>query len=205
MTPIGIIMATMLEAEPLVRQLSLELYAQKPFEVWGNKDIRLLISGIGKANAAMGCTWLISEYHPACVVNLGAAGATDHSHPLGAICHIARITEPDRPRLGTDTPHEHVSDILEAFPTAVLATNDRAVKVPAERAQMAETAQLTDMEGASVVQTCQRFMTPSYVFKFVSDTPDDHNIRANIEQYREAFSLFFCQSVLPILKFEGKC
>ncbi|OQY58564.1 MAG: hypothetical protein B6245_11190 [Desulfobacteraceae bacterium 4572_88] len=202
MTTIGIIMASMLEAEPLVRQLSLRPYARKPFELWGKGDIRLLISGIGKANAAMGCTWLILEHRPACILNLGAAGATDRSHPLGAVYHVSKIIEPDRPLLGSDRPHEHISDILEGFPMATLATSDRAVKAPEERAHMAMSAQLTDMEGASVVQTCRRFMTLSYVFKFVSDTPDDHKIRENIVQYREASGMFFCESVLPLLEFK---
>jgi nucleoside phosphorylase len=185
-----------------VGQLSLKPYAQKPFELWGKGHIRLLISGIGKANAAMGCAWLILKHHPACILNLGAAGATDCSSPLGTVYHVSKIIEPDRPRLGSDMHHEHISNILEGFPMATLATNDRAIKTPEERARMALIAQLTDMEGASVVQTCQRFMTPSYVFKFVSDTPDDHKIRENIVQYREASGIFLGESVFPLLEFK---
>ncbi len=196
----GLLMATMLEAHPFIVRLSLKEYEKKPFEICGNEDVVLIISGIGKANAAMACSYLLLRYAPDCVCNLGAAGATDRSVSLKGICQISKIIEPDRPVLGSGIFHEHIPNLLEGFSFASLATQDKPAVTSAERGQLALKAQLADMEGASAVQTCRRFGTDCYVFKFVSDTPDDHCIVKNIRQYRDDFCLFFCESVLPVLQ-----
>ncbi len=192
---IGIIMATLLEAKPFIDRLFLKAYTHEPFEAYRNGHIRLIISGIGKAAAAMAATWLILTEHPAQIFNLGASGAMNHRHKLGEVLHISEVIEPDRPILGTDRFYEHSADMLQGFATAVLATQDKPVILPEERASVAAFAQLADMEGAAVVQTCRRFNVPCYLFKFVSDTPENHRIRENIESCREGF----CQSVMPVI------
>lgn len=232
---VGIVMATVLEADPFIKRLSLRQSEKEPFAVYENNRIRVIISGIGKANAAMACTYLIMKFHPSGVFNLGAAGATG-PNLLGECYHIAKVIEPDRPCLGSvsvpagselpeisDNPflstiladshagfgsdpyHVHIPQTLEGFSTATLATRDKAVKEPSERRETASYAELVDMEGAAVVQTCKRFHTNCYLFKFVSDTSeDDHtlNIRKNIEQYRDVFYAFFQDSVLPLMRRE---
>lgn len=196
---IALLMATLLEAEPFIERLSLKIYEKNPFEVYGNEDTVLMISGIGKANAAMSCAYLLLRYAPICVFNLGAAGAADPSLPLKTILQISEITEPDRPLLGSDRPHKHKPRMLEGFPSASLATQDKAVIRSEERGHLAADAQLTDMEGASVVQTCRRFGTDCYLFKFVSDTAENHDIAENIVACRKDFCRFFCESLLPVL------
>jgi nucleoside phosphorylase len=191
----GIIMATLLEAKPFVEHLSLKAYAHEPFEAYKNGHIRLVVSGMGKSDAAMAATWLILTEHPSQIFNLGAAGAMNHTHNLGETLHISKVIEPDRPILGTDRFHEHIPDMLQGFATAVLATQDKPVILPEERDKLSARAQLADMEGAAVVQTCRRFKIPCYLFKFVSDTPENHCIRENIECYRESF----CQSVMSVI------
>ncbi len=197
---IALLMATLLEAHPFIAGLSLKAYKKEPFEIYGNGNVVLMISGIGKANAAMSCAYLLLRYGPACVCNIGAAGAAGPSLPLKTVYHISKIIEPDRPVLGSGIPHEHIPDMLEGFPLASLATQDKPAVSSAERGQIALNAQLADMEAASVVQTCRRFGTDCYVFKFVSDTPGDHCIVKNIRQHRDEFCLFFCESVLPLLQ-----
>jgi len=214
---IGLLMATMLEAKPFVKELSLRKYEQKPFEIYGNEKLLLIISGIGKTNAAAACAYLILKKNPSCICNLGAAGAMGEEHALGNIYHISKVTEPDRPELKSGMPHEHMPDTLltplvppqgisqispagdVAFPTAILATQDRPMKNPEERKAIAQTAHLADMEGAAVVQTCRRFHTKCCLFKFVSDTPLEHSIVSNIRLCRDDFCAFFCKSALPAL------
>ena len=199
---VGIIMATGLEAAPFIKGLSLRPCENVPFAVYENHRIRLIISGIGKANAAMATAYLIIKYHPLGVFNLGAAGATGPDI-LGECYHISKVIEPDRPCLRSDQFHIHIPRQLEDFPTAVLATRDSAVTELAERSETAAYADLVDMEGAAVVQTCRRFRTDCYLFKFVSDSSaedDTVNIRKNIEQYRDVFYTFFQDSVLPLIR-----
>ncbi len=196
---IGLVMATELEAAPFIREIPLVMGESDPFRVYGNRRFRLIISGIGKANAAMASAYLIRAFQPEFVVNLGASGATGIGPELGQCYHITKVIEPDRPDLRTDVPHEHVPDILAGFPVATLATQDRPVRRAAERRKLAARAELVDMEGASVVQACAAFHVKCFLFKFVSDTPKQSDVVRNIQEHRDAFYRFFARSALPEL------
>jgi adenosylhomocysteine nucleosidase len=199
---IGLVMATMLEAKPLVLELGLKELKKRPFRIFGNGRILLIISGIGKANAATACTHLIHTSDTALLCNLGAAGATVKGFDLGACFQISKVIEPDRPDLDTGMPIEHVPQHLKGFSSVILATQDKPVLTPNERRKISLMAQLVDMEGASVGQACRRYGKPCYLFKFVSDNPvhnQSHDIRSNISLYRDAFSGFFIGEVLPRL------
>ena len=63
---IAIVMATMIEAKPFIRGMSLKEYEQRPFRLFKNDDILLTISDIGKANAAMGAAYCCQKFKPAC-------------------------------------------------------------------------------------------------------------------------------------------
>ncbi|MEJ2656599.1 MAG: 5'-methylthioadenosine/S-adenosylhomocysteine nucleosidase [Desulfobacterales bacterium] len=196
----AIVMATMLEAKPFVQKMPLRQTRKAPFYLFQNHEILLLVSGIGKANAAMATAYCCLKFKPACVFNLGAAGATRSGYDLGEIFHIHKIVEPDRPDLRTGKPCGHQPDLLEGFKTAKLATSDRALLDPKERQTIAHSADLLDMEGASVVQTCKKFKTRCFLFKFVSDTPDhtrDQDIVDHIRGYRQRFYEFFAGAVIP--------
>ncbi|MCX5845669.1 MAG: hypothetical protein NTW12_04825 [Deltaproteobacteria bacterium] len=200
---IGLVIATMLEAEPFISGFSLTECETEPFTVYGRDRIYLIISGIGKANAAMACAYLIQRYRPVCLCNAGAAGAVSASYRLGECRHITKVIEPDRPELRTGVYHTHIPDVIDGFPTAILATQDKPVRDSAERQRIAPDAQLVDMEGASVVQACRKFHTKCYLFKFVSDTPDhieSRDIEKNIVLCRDSFFHFFRDKVLPQLK-----
>jgi hypothetical protein len=139
------------------------------------------------------------------VCNLGAAGATNISSSLGEIFHISQIIELDRPLSGSNGPHTHNSNILKGFQTAVLATSDQAIIEPDERKKVAMIADLLDMEGASVVQTCGMFETKCFMFKFVSDTPDhtsNQDIFNNIRLSRKAFYKYFLRFISPAISLE---
>ncbi len=194
-------MATHLEAKPFILELSLIKEESEPFPVYKNKNLILVISGIGKANAAMACAYSCLKFAPSCVVNLGAAGATGSSYNLGEVFHINKTYEYDRPQFKTKAPHKHVPDVLKDFSCAKIATLDRAVLDPLERQNISKTADLIDMESASVIQACRIFKTKCYIFKFVSDTPEhttDDDIVENIREYRNSFFDFIRQSVLPV-------
>lgn len=192
----------MLEATPFLFDLKQEECETRLFPTYSKDHLRVIISGVGKANAAMACSYLIQRYDPCVLCNLGAAGATDSRLELGECRQIEKIVEPDRPDLDTGLPHEQVPAVLDGFSSVILATQDKPVRGTAEREKIERLAQLVDMEGASVSQTCRRFDKPCYVFKFVSDTPDhgqSSDIRTNISLYRDAFYHFFRKDVLPEL------
>ncbi|MCK9228613.1 MAG: hypothetical protein PHT96_09985 [Syntrophorhabdaceae bacterium] len=197
---IGIVMATMLEAAPFITGLSLVKEKDGPFPVYGNEQVRLVISGIGKTCSAMATTYFIQACQPSCICNIGASGSTSGRHLPGEIYHIAKIIEPDRLDLKAGTPHEHTPDILPGFPLATLSTRDSPLRDPGEREGAAAYAQLADMEGASVAQVCRHFNVRCFLFKFVSDTPEhtlNSDIVRNIESHRDACAHFFRHSILP--------
>jgi adenosylhomocysteine nucleosidase len=196
----AVVMATMLEAKPFVQEMSLKQTRNAPFFLFQNHEVLLLVSGIGKTNAAMATAYLCLTFKPALIFNLGAAGAARFGYDLGEIFHIHRVVEPDRPDLKTGKPCVHQPDLMEGFKTAKLATSDRAILDPINRRAIARNADLLDMEGASVVQTCRKFGSRCFLFKFVSDTPDhtrDQDIVDHIRRYRQRFYEFFADAVIP--------
>ena len=222
---IGLIFATMTEAKPFIQGMVMERIESTPFSVFEKarpknkffeKDrienrpfsviekgrIVLVISGIGKTNAAMAAFYCCQTFHPDLICNLGAAGATVDSFALGDILHITEAIEYDRPELRSQKPHVHSSHTLEGFPVAKVATQDTPVFDPNKRKEIASFANLVDMEAASIIQACDKFQTKCVIFKFVSDTPvhthvDD--IIMNIKQYRTPFYDFFQNAVIPRL------
>jgi adenosylhomocysteine nucleosidase len=196
----AIVMATMLEAKPFVQRMSLKQTRKAPFYLFQNQQVLLLVSGIGKANAAMATAYCCLAFKPFLIFNLGAAGAARFGYDLGEIFHIRKIVEPDRSDMKTGKPCVHQPDLLEGFKTAKLATIDQAVLDPKKRQEIARNADLLDMEGASVVQTCRKFESRCFLFKFVSDTPDhtrDQDIVDHIRRYRQGFYEFFADAVIP--------
>lgn len=199
---IGLILATMTEAKPFVQGMALEKLENAPFLAFQKGSIVLVISGIGKANAAMAAFFCCQTFKPAFVCNLGAAGATESSLALGDMVQVTKAIEYDRPELRSYKPHVHTPHILKGFINAKVATQDTPVIDAEARQEIAPHAGLVDMEAASIIQACHKFQTKCVVIKFVSDTPDHKegdDIVKNIKQYRTSFFEFFQNTVMPRL------
>jgi nucleoside phosphorylase len=195
-----LIMATKMEAEPFINGLDLTASGTAPMPVFQNRNLALVISGIGKTNAAMAATYACLKFLPAMVCNLGAAGGVDPSLNLGDTFQVSEILELDRPRWRNDGVFTHKPDTLNGIRTAMLATQDKPILSPDERNALSRHVQIVDMEAAPIVQVCKKFALPCHVFKFVSDTPahtSGNDIMANIIQYRERFFFWFYETILP--------
>jgi len=95
----GLIIATRMEAEPFIEGLGMKEIEVRPFPVYMGYDACMVISGIGKVNAAMATLYACLKFDPVWILNLGAAGATQESKELGKIYNIEKTVEPDRPHL----------------------------------------------------------------------------------------------------------
>ena len=196
----GFVFATDAEAAPFIKWLCLKIIEEQPFKIYDNDNHVLIISGIGKANASIAVSYIIWKHSPVCVFNIGSAGAVKNGIRVGDIYHINKITELDRPRLSDGktriiTPKK----ILPGFNTAALATQDRLVIAPDDRAEVSKYADIVDMEGASIMQACNLWHVDCYLFKFVSDTPEHEStgeIQANIRVINESMFEFFRNKVL---------
>ncbi len=195
--PVGLVMATSLEAQPVIERLSLREAASKPFRVYEGDGVVLAVSGIGKACAAMAASFLIWRHEARVVVNAGAAGATVDAE-LGDIYQIERVIEFDRPTLSNRGLRMHLPDTIVGFRNAVLATQDVPVVTAEERARVAVHAALVDMEGAAVVQACRLSGAKCHLFKIVSDTPAhrcDRDIVESIRTVRGALADFLADGL----------
>ena len=196
------VFASMLEAKPFVQGMSMQHLEKKPFALYQKDNMMLVISGVGKANAAMATAYCCFRYQPACVLNLGAAGAAAAAGKLGDVFQINRVIEPDRIEITTDKTPVYELKRLKGFSAASLSTRDIPVITTEDRKNISEIANLMDMEGAAIVQACQRFNTPCILFKFVSDTPEhtkDGHIVQNIRKFRTPFYEYCRKFILPVV------
>ena len=191
--------ATLIEAEPFIKIFDMKEIEKRPFNIYEGKDVLLGISGIGKANAAMGTSYCCLKYQPENILNAGAAGAVDESYQVGSIYQIEKTIEPDRPHLRSNKPWIQTPDILEGFHNAVLATQDKPIGDVETFNELSAVADLVDMEGASALQAAKRFNTRCYLFKFVSDTPLHAGkglIVENIKEHVGTFCDFIATSII---------
>ncbi|MCP4199367.1 MAG: 5'-methylthioadenosine/S-adenosylhomocysteine nucleosidase [Proteobacteria bacterium] len=196
---IGLIVATMAEAGPFLNNMSLKRVESAVFPVYENEHLVLVVSGIGKANGAMATAYCCTRFEPVCICNLGAAGATGNA-VLGEVYGVGEIIEYDRPKFKTGNPHLHRPNVLSGFAMKTLATQDKPVVAAADREAIATVADLVDMEAASVVQTSKKFGVDCYVFKYVTDTPENETHRdvvANVKKYVDGIYDVFHNRILP--------
>lgn len=159
-----------------------------------NHEIVLLKSGIGKVNAAMTTSILLSEYKPDYVINTGSAGGYDPNLEVGAIVishevryHDVDVTAfgyeigqvPQLPasfkadeqlmRLAEDAVHE-IGEHQAA--TGLIATGDIFMHDPAKVEQVRihfPQMKACEMEAAAVAQVCHQFEVPFVVIRALSD------------------------------------
>jgi adenosylhomocysteine nucleosidase len=133
----------------------------------------ILVTGLGKVNAATSLAVALARVRPSLVVNLGTAGSlrpglvgphevtTVRQHDLdsAAIEHLTGVW----PGLDLRT------DAPDGTPPVVLSTGDRFVADPEQAAALAQLSALVDMEGYSVARVAAAFGVPVRLIKTVSD------------------------------------
>lgn len=185
-SPIILVAATIIEAQPVIDSFSLVKETRTPFALYCSEDLCLVISGIGKINAAVATSWALTSMQCSVVINGGASGALDKSCSLGSIYSISSVIDYDRPHLKSGKPYRYHPDIVPSLEDATLATCNIPAIDPLQRQNLSEYAKLIDMEGAAVVHTCSKFSVPCCLLKYVSDTPQhvhDKDIVKNIKEY----------------------
>lgn len=138
----------------------------------------VLLTGVGKVNAATAVAATLAVHQPIAVVNLGTAG--------GLRPEVTGTSE-----IGTVTQHDLDDEVLYALtgyrfapplrlaeqgPT--LATGDAFVSDPDSRQRLAATAELVDMEGYAVAMAARHHQLPVRLVKHVSDSADDTAARS---------------------------
>lgn len=135
--------------------------------------VPLVLTGIGKVEAAALTAAAIARSRPDLVLNIGTAGALRPG--LTGVFLPSTVVNHD---LSADAiralGHDAVDEIgLPDGDGTVLATGDLFVTDPAARDRIAERAHLVDMEGFAVARACHLAQVPCRLVKVVSDAADD--------------------------------
>ncbi len=157
------VFALFMEAKPFIAELGLKKYSiPSPFSLYQNDNHQLIISGIGKKNAANAVSFLhgrrTSKNSP--WLNIGLAGHGDA--PLGKAFQIARFT---------DEQDGYTGYPPQVFKTPLPKTSLLTCNQPTSDYQK-ETAY--DMEASAFFETANQFSTSELVqsVKIISDNPD---------------------------------
>lgn len=200
MKKIGIIGAMDEEVQRLKEQIG--SYQQKviagiPFYQGklGDQEVILLQSGIGKVNAALGTTILLSHFHPEAVINTGSAGGFNEDLEVGdmVISSEVRYNDVDATAFGYEygqvpqmppsyQADAHLIDLAERAANSkinayhivkgLIATGDSFMSDPA-RVEFVISKfpdlKAAEMEAGAIAQVCHRFETPFVIIRSLSD------------------------------------
>ena len=158
------------------------------------KDVVLLKSGIGRVNAAVSTTFLLSEFTPEYVINLGSAGGfapdlqvgdvvisdqvvhhdvdvTAFGYAIGQVPTMPATFSAD-PQLVEQAKHALLSVTQVQAKVGLIGTGDSfmndPVRVDAVRTIFPDLVAV-EMEAAAVAQVCFKFGTPFVVVRSLSD------------------------------------
>lgn len=183
---IGAIIAMESEAEILLNQMQItkqetiankKIYLGVAFE----KEIALVICGIGKVNAAIGTQIAIDKYNANVILNFGVAGGLNKNIELCSVYEIEQavqfdfdLTQLNGTKMGTlDEYTENYLSLSPAnlFAKKKLGTADRFNDSEKDYLLLTNTldADIRDMEGCAIVQTAIANRLPVYAFKAISD------------------------------------
>ena len=88
-----IVCAIFSEAKALIELYDLKQTAKKPFDIFENDDIALIISNIGKINAAIATTYAALLKQPDKMINIGICAANNSSKKIGSLNSIKSIID----------------------------------------------------------------------------------------------------------------
>ena len=180
----------------------LDLVAAADF---GNRnEIRCILSGMGKVNAAVATTRLIYDYAPDCIINAGVAGSLNSDIREGAVV-IGEKTAYHDVWCGGETPLGMVEGFPQRFAahpvlleaargcapdlhSGLIITGDQFYlsEIEDRRQKMLyPDALAVDMESAAIAHVCHIFDVPFLSFRIISDTI---GAEQHVEEYENFWS-----------------
>ena len=182
-----------------------KLVEEALFPVYKKDDLFIVISGIGRSNAASAVTYMLTKYSKIKkVINIGFAGATppakikDVYEIKNAIYGDFNLTEFGYEKGQVpNMPKSFSLAKTNLFEIKDLYTNEWFTKDASF-----EDVTLFDMEGTAVAQVCHIFEKPLYIFKVVSDVMGEENLLSYNEFSKEGDRqvFFVLNKVLEVIK-----
>lgn len=147
------------EARPLLDHFSLKEIDHRGFRLYGNASTRLVLTGIGRMNAAAATAHALSTLpENTLVLNIGIAGS---DNPIGNLYYAYSVTD-GRKAFYPSTP----------FAKRIQGINVHTVDQPSED-YLDDTA--FDMEASAVIATARKYVTAEFThsLKVISDNPGE--------------------------------
>jgi len=190
-----------------------------------NEDVILLLSGIGKVNAAMGTTLMIERYNPACIINTGSAGgfSTDLSIGDVVISTEVRHHDVDATVFGYEygqvpqmpaayIPNNILIDMAEkavetldnvSTSKGLIATGDSFMHkdehIHAVREKL-PTIMAAEMEAAAIAQCCHNYALPFVIIRSISDIAGDDDNQVEFKDFLKIAAVNSALMVMEIIK-----
>jgi nucleoside phosphorylase len=173
---IYIVTALHAEAAILIEHYQLQKIKKNPYPIYQNRDIILIISGIGKIEAAIATTYLLTHYQATSndrVFNIGIASSSKSSLKIGTLFHINKIIDDATARV------YHLADGEYAITCVDRACHSpQGIKTP-----------LIDMESIGIFLAAKEFLSKDAIMivKIISDhtdstIPSPENVKSLIEK-----------------------
>ena len=157
--------ATYFEAEPFIKEFQLKKDVKEPkFKIFYNKNIKLLITGVGKIKCAIALTYLFSKNRPLSsdlFVNIGLCGSANINYTIGQTFLCNKIID-------NDTKKTYYTDILFKHPFKETSIETFSVIT---HSHYYINGELVDMESSALFESALTFMQSHQIFfiKIISD------------------------------------
>lgn len=189
------------------------------------EEIVLLLSGIGKVNAAMGTTLLIERFNPDCIINTGSAGGFSKKLSIGDIVISTEVRHHDVDATVFGYEYGQVPQMPAAYiPNSVLikmaekavqklddvgtskgliATGDAFMHKDDHIHAVIEKLPsiiAAEMEAAAIAQCCHNFNLPFVIIRAISDIAGDKDNQIEFKDFLKVAAVNSAVMVMEIIK-----
>ena len=206
-----------------VKHVSFGKFSAYEGELAGKHTV-LVLSGIGKVNAAVSTSWVIHQFAPDCVINTGSAGGLGKGLKVGDVVigetvahHDVDVTAfgyvwgqvPQLPAVFASDSNlirqaEKAVQVFEgaAVTQGLIVSGDRFVHssegVAEIRSHFPE-VKAVEMEAAAIAQTCHQLEVPFVIIRAVSDSADE-KADISFEEFLKTAAVSSAKMVTEIVK-----
>lgn len=228
---LGIIVAMEEELAPILPLIPCQKVNKKPFQLYSykkeNLQLSIIVSKIGKAAAAAATTYLIENYNPECIINIGTCGGVNNANLASIILansaayHDVDVTGfgyklgqlPQQPEIFTNSNStcnfQELSNFLKnsySILNGLIITGDQFV-ANKDRVNiiknMYPSIVAIDMEAAAIAQVCLMYNKSFIFLKKVSDLAD-HEATDSFKDELTKMNQQIPQIVLDLLNYLEK-
>ncbi len=163
---ICIVTAIFSEAKGLIEYFGLKQIDKKPFLIYANDNISLIVSGMGKLNSAIATTYIAKDKQIKKIVNIGICGTNNIMKEKGSLCDIKAVIDATT---GKKISIAKKGEILYTFDNIVYKKESLKKNI------------LIDMEGYGFYKAAKIFTNKENIkiYKIISDYLSTEHITNN--------------------------